>query len=42
MNVDQGNGFIEVQGIKCWFPPTPKKYEIINYGLGIKKQGLIN
>ncbi len=38
MNTDQGNGFIEVQGIKCWFPKKPKQYEIINYGVGIKKQ----
>lgn len=38
MNIDQGNGFIEVQGIKCFFPRKPKQYEIINYGLGIKKQ----
>jgi hypothetical protein len=38
MNADQGNGFIEVQGIKCYFPPPCKKYEIINYGLGVSKQ----
>ncbi len=38
MNTDQGNGFIEVQGIKCHFPPAPKKHEILNYGLSAKKQ----
>lgn len=38
MNIDQGNGFIEVQGIKCYFPPAPEKQNIINYGLPTKKQ----
>jgi len=38
MNQDQGNGFIEIQGIKCHFPPAPKKQDIINYGLPPKKQ----
>ncbi len=38
MNIDQDNGHIEIQGIKCYFPPSGKKQDIINYGLGIKKQ----
>ncbi len=38
MNSDQGNGSIEVQGVRCWFPPAPKKQDIINYGLPTKKQ----
>lgn len=38
MNADQGNGFIEVQGVKYFLPNPCKKYEIINYGTGITKQ----
>lgn len=38
MNVDQGNGFIEVQGIKCWLPPKPADHLIQNYGKKKREQ----
>lgn len=35
---DQGNGFIEVQGIKCFLPKKPSNHNIQNYGKKKKDQ----
>ncbi len=38
MNKDNGNGFLEIQGIKCFLPKRPLDHEIMNYGKKKKDQ----
>ncbi len=38
MNIDQGGGHIDVQGIRCYLPPQPPNHQIQNYGIPKKQQ----
>lgn len=38
MHADSGNGYIDIQGVRCYFPEKPSKEFIQNYGLPKKEQ----